>query len=161
MRHWSLMEMACCPFRSRPSWWSQLPGGTLRSSRQVTKLMCPSFRLAHRAMSGGNRFDLPVTYSSCVCLSADVLITRQCNPSRDNCQHSETEFAQQHGSATSNGRRAAIACRVHLFVQDQNGTSSSFGCSDPSSSSYVNVNSSSFSISSSISGLLPRKRSAR
>src|SRR4051794_6164066 len=48
--------------------------------------MYSSFRTARLTTSAGSRLDLPVAYSSCVCRSANVLITPQCTLSRDACQ---------------------------------------------------------------------------
>jgi hypothetical protein len=77
MRHWSLIAMECCPFRSPPSVWRRFPGGVFRSSTQVARSTYSSFRTARRAMSGGSRLDLPFAYSICVCLSAKVRITNR------------------------------------------------------------------------------------
>jgi hypothetical protein len=52
-----------------------LLGGTLKPSSPVAKSMHYSFRRARRAIFGGNLLDFPVAYNSCVCLSANVLIT--------------------------------------------------------------------------------------
>ncbi len=47
----------------------------------------PALRTALFQISEGNRFDLPVSYNSCVCRSANVLIPHPCNLSRDTCQY--------------------------------------------------------------------------
>ena len=75
MRHWSLTAIACCPIRSPPSLWSRFPGGLRRSCNSTAKSTYSSFRRARRVISGGSRLDRPVTNSSSVCRSANVLIT--------------------------------------------------------------------------------------
>jgi len=64
-----------------------LLGGTLRSSTHVAWSMYSIRRKALFKISAGNRFDLPVVYSSNVCLSAKVLINVNYNVSRDSCQY--------------------------------------------------------------------------
>jgi hypothetical protein len=70
-----LAAIACCPVRSPPSLWSRFPGGVRRSGKSAAKSMYSSFRRARRVISGGSRLDRPVTCNSCVCRSANVLIT--------------------------------------------------------------------------------------
>jgi len=86
IRHWSLIEMECWPFRSSFSACSRFPGGTLRSSSFVARSTYSSFRTARAAMSDGNRFAFPLRNRSRVRRSANVLITVQCTVSRDACQ---------------------------------------------------------------------------
>src|SRR3990172_3978204 len=74
IRHWSFTEIACCPLRLPSSAWSRLPGGTFKSSSRVAKSTYSILRAARLASSAGSRFALPLTYNSCVRLSANVLI---------------------------------------------------------------------------------------
>lgn len=70
-----LTEIEYCPARFRSSLCNRLLGGIFKSSTQAAESRYWSLRKVLLQISAGNRFALPVSYSSAVCRSANVLIT--------------------------------------------------------------------------------------
>ena len=74
IRHWSLIDIECCPFLSPLRAWSLLLGGTKRSFMSFAKWIYSKRLIALRNKSDGKRFDLPETNNFWVSLSANVFI---------------------------------------------------------------------------------------
>ena len=74
IRHWSFIDIECCPFLSPFRAWSLLLGGTKRSFMSFAKWINSKRLIALRNKSEGMRFDLPVTNNLWVSLLANVFI---------------------------------------------------------------------------------------
>lgn len=91
MHHWSLIDMANCPFLSPFKACSLFPGGSLKSSMSSALSMYSNFRRAFLIRSAGSLLLSPSSNKSRVSLSANVLIVRSfrlvnCNMYRDTLQ---------------------------------------------------------------------------
>jgi hypothetical protein len=74
IRHWSFIDIECCPFLSPFKAWSLLLGGTKRSLMSFAKWINSKRLIALRDKSEDMRFDFPETNNFRVSLSANVFI---------------------------------------------------------------------------------------